>query len=171
MFQRILKFLSPRYSVKRAWVFAILYFALLIGLSFITGVPQKLVENKQIIREFTQKGFEYWIIDWKTAQSYGWRREKKQDFSMLAQLVMYKHFWSKKHSIELKDIRCGFILLKRGGKPGRVCELVTVSVGPKSLEKGLKIMNSMVSSVRKGLFFKNRNSCTYCQFKDTEYCT
>ena len=116
-------------------------------------------------------GYNYWIIDWKTAQAYGWRRSKKQDILMTAQLILYKHFWSKKHSIELKDIRCGFILLKRGGKPGRVCELVTVSVGPKSLEKGIKMMNSMVSSVRKGLFFKNRNSCTYCQFKDTEYCT
>ena len=56
-----MKFLSSRYSVKRAWILAILYVAMLIGLSFITGVPQKLVENKQIIREFTQKGFEYWI--------------------------------------------------------------------------------------------------------------
>ena len=117
------------------------------------------------------EGFVYWIIDWKTAQSYGWRRSKKQDILMTAQLILYKHFWSRKHSVELKDIRCGFILLKRGGKPGRVCELVTVSVGPKALEKGTKIMNNMISSVRRGMFLKNRNSCTYCQFKETEYCT
>ena len=115
-------------------------------------------------------GYNYWIIDWKTSQSYGWRRSKKQDILMTAQLILYKHFWSKKHGIPLGDIRCGFVLLKRGGKKGKVCELVTVSVGPKSLERGLKMLNSMVSSVRKGLFFKNRNSCTYCQFKDTEHC-
>ena len=115
-------------------------------------------------------GYNYWIIDWKTAQSYGWRRSKKQDILMTAQLILYKHFWSKKHGIPLGDIRCGFVLLKRGGKKGKICELVTVSVGPKSLERGLKMLNSMVSSVRKGLFFKNRNSCTYCQFKDTEHC-
>ena len=24
------------------------------------------------------EGYNYWILDWKTAQSYGWRREKKQ---------------------------------------------------------------------------------------------
>ena len=113
----------------------------------------------------------YWIIDWKTSQSYGWRREKKQDILMTSQLILYKHFWAQKHSIPLKDIRCGFILLKRGGKPGRVCELVTVSVGPKSLDKALKIMNNMVASVNRKMFLKNRDSCRYCQFKDTEHCT
>ena len=50
-------------------------------------------------------GYNYWIIDWKTAQSYGWRRSKKQDILMTAQLILYKHFWSKKHGIPLGDIR------------------------------------------------------------------
>jgi len=116
-------------------------------------------------------GYKYWIIDWKTAQSYGWRRSKKQDILMTAQLILYKYFWSRKHSVELKDIRCGFILLKRGGKPGRVCELVTVSVGPSSLDKANKILNNMVSSVRNGMFLKNRDSCKFCAYKDTQYCT
>tara|TARA_B100000700_G_scaffold322964_1_gene425721 strand:- start:5743 stop:6576 length:834 start_codon:yes stop_codon:yes gene_type:complete len=117
------------------------------------------------------EGYNYWILDWKTAQSYGWRREKKQSLLMTAQLILYKHFWSRKHSVPLADVRCGFILLKRGGKPGRICELVTVSVGPKTLEKGIKMMNSMISSVYRGMFLKNRDSCTYCQFKNTEHCT
>jgi len=117
------------------------------------------------------EGYNYWIIDWKTAGSWGWRREKKQDILMTAQLILYKHFWSRKHSIPLKDVRCGFILLKRGGKPGRICELVTVSVGPKTLDKGVKILNNMISSVRSGMYLKNRNSCKYCPFKDTSHCT
>jgi hypothetical protein len=115
-------------------------------------------------------GYNYWIIDWKTSKSYGWRRDKKQDLGMTAQLILYKHFWAKKHNIDLKDIRCGFVLLKRGGKPGKVCELVTVSVGPNTLKKGLKIMNSMIKSVNRGLFLKNRNSCTFCIYKNTQYC-
>ena len=117
------------------------------------------------------KGHLYWIIDWKTSQAYGWRRQKKQDILMTAQLILYKSFWAKKHNIPLEDIRCGFVLLKRGGKPGKICELVQVSVGPKSLERGLKILNNMISSVRSSMFLKNRDSCRYCQFKDTEYCT
>tara|TARA_R110002060_G_scaffold54092_1_gene64711 strand:+ start:1520 stop:2347 length:828 start_codon:yes stop_codon:yes gene_type:complete len=117
------------------------------------------------------EGYNYWIIDWKTSQSYGWRRQKKQDILMTAQLILYKHFWSKKHSVELKDIRCGFVLLKRGGKPGNICELVTVSVGPKALERALKIMNNMIGTVKKGFFLKNRNSCKYCAFENTKFCT
>jgi hypothetical protein len=116
-------------------------------------------------------GFNYWILDWKTAQSYGWRRQKKQDILMTAQLILYKHFWSKKHNIDLNDIRCGFILLKRGGKPGKVCELVDVSVGPKTLAKGIKIMNNMISATKRRIALKNRNSCNYCPFYNTEHCT
>lgn len=116
-------------------------------------------------------GTKYWILDWKTSQSYGWRRSKKQDILMTAQLILYKHFWSRKHNIPLKDINCGFILLKRGGKPGNMCELVTVSAGPKSLERALKIMRSMIKMVKKQFNLKNRNSCTYCPYKDTEHCT
>jgi hypothetical protein len=116
------------------------------------------------------EGSNYWILDWKTAQSYGWKREKKQDILMTAQLVLYKYFWSKKHGVPLKDIRCGFILLKRGAKPGRVCELVTVSVGPKTMDRALKIMRSMVKMVKKRFNLKNRNSCIFCPYKDTVHC-
>ena len=115
-------------------------------------------------------GHVYWIIDWKTAGIYGWRRDKKQDLGMTAQLILYKHFWARKHGIDIKDVRCGFVLLKRGGKRGKICELVTVSVGPKALEKGKKLMNNMVGSVKKGMFLKNRNSCTYCQYYQTDHC-
>ena len=85
--------------------------------------------------------------------------------------MLYKYFWSRKHNVPLSDIRCGFILLKRGGKPGNMCELVTVSVGPKSLERATKMMNSMIKAVSKRFYLKNRNSCKFCDFKDTEYCT
>tara|TARA_B100000700_G_scaffold331754_1_gene468000 strand:- start:998 stop:1828 length:831 start_codon:yes stop_codon:yes gene_type:complete len=112
-----------------------------------------------------------WILDWKTSQSYGWRREKKQDILMTAQLMLYKYFWSRKHNVDLKDIRCGFILLKRGGKPGKMCELVPVSVGPKSIDRSTKMMNNMINAVSKKFYLKNRNSCKFCDFKDTEHCT
>ena len=116
-------------------------------------------------------GWIYWILDWKTANAYGWKRQKKQDILMTAQLILYKHFWSRKHDIPLNDVRCGFILLKRGGKPGNMCDIVNVSVGPKSLDKGLKMMRSMIKNVQKQFSLKNRNSCTYCPYKDTEHCT
>ena len=89
---------------------------------------------------------------------------------MTAQLILYKHFWSIKHNIPLKDIRCAFILIKRGAKPGKVCDIVSVSVGPKTLEKGVKLMRNMIKSVRKGMFLKNRNNCKFCPYENTEHC-
>lgn len=90
---------------------------------------------------------------------------------MTSQLFLYKHFWSKRENIPLKDIMCGFVLLKRGAKPGKVCELVRVSSGPKSIDKALKILRSMLKSVYSKFYVKNRYSCQYCPFKDTEHCT
>jgi len=115
--------------------------------------------------------YKYWILDWKTAKSYGWDRRKKQDFLTHAQIILYKYFWATKNDIPLKDVGCGFVLLKRGGKPGKMCDLFKISSGPKAIEKARKIVNNMISSVRRGFFIKNRESCTFCQFYNTEHCT
>ena len=115
--------------------------------------------------------WKYWILDWKTAKSYGWDRRKKQDILTQAQIVLYKYFWATKNNVPLKDIGCGFILLKRGGKPGNMCELFKVSTGPKAIEKANKMVTSMITMVRRGMYIKNRNSCTFCDYYDTEHCT
>ena len=40
-----------------------------------------------------------------------------------------------------------------------------------SLEKSIKMVTNMISSVKKNLFLKNRNSCTFCEYYNTEHCT
>ncbi|MZH02890.1 MAG: PD-(D/E)XK nuclease family protein [Nitrospinae bacterium] len=114
--------------------------------------------------------FKYWILDWKTSKSYGWDSRKKRDKLTHAQIILYKHYWATKHNIPLKDVGCGFILLKRGGRPGNMCELVPISAGPKAIERANKMVSSMISSVRKGLFFKNRESCRFCDYNNTVHC-
>ena len=111
-----------------------------------------------------------WIIDWKTSAA-GWSPQKKSDKMTQAQLVLYKHFWSTKHQVELSDIRCGFVILKKSAKPGKRCELIPVSVGPLTIKKTLKVLNNAVNGIIKGLDIKNRNSCKYCDFKNTPNCT
>jgi len=111
-----------------------------------------------------------WIIDWKTANSSGWYFEKKRDFLTQAQIAAYKLFWRKKKDLDIRSIKCGFVLLKRGAKPGKICELLPVSSGPKMEEKVEKLVSSMISSVKRGLYLKNRDSCKFCDFKDTKYC-
>ena len=117
------------------------------------------------------KGYEYWIIDWKTAGPGGWRSDKKRDFKMQLQLILYKQYWSAKHGIDQSDVRCAFVTLGRGAKKGKVCNLVTVSAGPKTIEKGTKVLNNMISSVKRKMNLKNRNSCNFCVYRNTEHCT
>lgn len=113
----------------------------------------------------------YWVIDWKTAGAGGWFWTKKKDFNTLAQVALYKSFWREKNSLGSRDVKCGFVLLKRGAKPGKVCELLTVSAGPKIEEKARKMVRNMISTVKRGFFFKNRDSCKFCEYHNTEHCT
>ena len=93
------------------------------------------------------------------------------------QLVLYKHFWAQKLKVDLSDIRCGFVLLKRtpakdketGLKRSR-CELVPVSVGDKSIANGLADLGRMLGSVKKKFYSKNRDSCRFCEYKSTVHC-
>lgn len=111
-----------------------------------------------------------WLIDWKTT-SWGWSFDKKSDPMVRAQLVLYKNFWSRKTGTDPKDVRCGFVLLKRSAKKGAHCELVTTSVGDVTTKKSLDVVNNMLATVKRGIAIKNRNSCMYCDYRETEHCT
>lgn len=111
----------------------------------------------------------YWIIDWKTC-GWGWAAEKQQDFKTQLQLILYKNFWSRKHNIDMKDIRCAFALLKRDADPGESVGLVRVSVGDITSARGMDVIDRHVKAVSKGTFIKNRNSCYFCEFQNTVHC-
>lgn len=113
----------------------------------------------------------YWVLDWKTSNR-GWFREKRSDPMTQAQLGLYKNYWHQKNPhIPLKDIRCGFVILKKSGKPGDHCELFSVSLGETPIKRSLKVVSNMLTSVKRGVAIKNRDSCLYCEFKGTEHCT
>jgi hypothetical protein len=114
--------------------------------------------------------YKYWILDWKTASSKGWMLEKQRDFLMQAQLFLYKSFWGNKNNIKLTDINCAFILLKKVNKIEKACQLIKISSGPVTLDKSIKLVKNMINSVNKNLFLKNRESCKFCEFKNTMYC-
>jgi hypothetical protein len=112
-----------------------------------------------------------WILDWKTAGPGGWHPEKRKDPLVQMQLALYKSFLSEKLSLDKKNVRCAFLLLKRGAKPGKTCESLHVSVGPVTEARALKVVSDMVRTVEKRMFLKNRLSCKFCQFQDTQHCT
>lgn len=117
------------------------------------------------------KGLEYWILDWKTT-GWGWKTEQKRSFQKQLQLVLYKHFFCQLKGVDLKDVKCGFVLIKRSRPSnGNRLELVPVSVGPKAVDKALVTMHSMINQVKSGRTMKNRRSCEpFCPYKCTKYC-
>lgn len=112
-----------------------------------------------------------WIIDWKTSSARGWNRQKRQDFLMQAQLMLYKSFWSEKMELRSRDISCGFVLLKKNTKSEKSVELITIPAGPSSMEKSQKLVRSAIKGIKAGLRMKNRDACKFCEFKDTNHCT
>lgn len=114
--------------------------------------------------------FDYLVLDWKSSD-WGWTADKKRDFNKQLQIMLYKIFYCQKMGLDLKDIKCGFVLLKRKpNKEGSYCEFVPVSVGDKSKERALSLVNSMVNQVKQGRTIKNRWSCRFCKFANTQHC-
>ena len=112
-----------------------------------------------------------WIIDWKTSSARGWNRQKRQDFLMQAQLMLYKSFWAEKMMLRSRDISCGFVLLKKNTATEKSVELINVSAGPSALEKSQKLVRSAIKGIKSGMKLKNREACMFCEFKDTQHCT
>lgn len=111
-----------------------------------------------------------WVIDWKTTGKAGWYGKQRKDFLKTAQVGLYKRYISRKLDIDLKDIRCAFVFLKRGAKPEKCIDTFAVSVGPKFVERADKLVSSMIKNVKKGFAMKNYNSCRFCPFKQSEHC-
>lgn len=114
--------------------------------------------------------YKYWILDWKTSSARGWSTDKKRDFLTQAQVVLYKSYWAKKNNVKLSDILCGFVLLKKVKKKDKACQIIRVSSGPKTLEKSNKLVRSMIKGINSKMILKNKQSCKFCDFANTEFC-
>lgn len=113
----------------------------------------------------------FWIIDWKTAVR-PWDRRKLMDPKVTYQLSLYKNFWAEKHKIALDRVRCAYIVVVKSAKPGKLCSLIPVSVGPTTSKRTLTVLNNFVGSMKRGMAIKNKSdsNCKYCEYKKTEWC-
>ena len=111
----------------------------------------------------------YHVIDWKTC-SWGWDMKKWSDSLTTYQLTYYKTFFSQKHNIPMENIETHFALLKRTAKKNKV-EIFRVTSGQRKVNNSLKLLEKTVKSINKGVTFKNRLSCKYCNFYKTAHCT
>lgn len=114
----------------------------------------------------------WWLIDWKTANK-SWGKAKLMDKNVTSQLAIYKQTWAAKHKVPLSQIRCAFVVVVKDGKKGKRAKFHKVSVGPTSTAKSLKVINNMVWAIKNGIAIKvkNENTCRFCPYKNTEWCT
>ncbi len=110
----------------------------------------------------------YHILDWKTC-SWGWDAKKKADKMIVYQLIFYKHYYALKHGIDPNKIECHFGLLKRTAKRNEI-EIFKVTSGKRRTENAMKLLVQALHNIDNGVYIKNRNSCTYCEFKGTVHC-
>tara|TARA_B100000085_G_scaffold283356_1_gene313842 strand:- start:11660 stop:12442 length:783 start_codon:yes stop_codon:yes gene_type:complete len=147
----------------------------------IFSIEEELMEDMSDIESYGKKfkGFidlviktpdgKYHIIDWKTC-SWGWNQQKKSDQMTTNQLTYYKNYFSKKHNIETSKIETYFALLKRTAKKENVEIFKTLS-GERKTKNALKVLQNAVINIERGVKIKNRLSCKYCKFHNTEHCT
>jgi hypothetical protein len=136
-----------------------------------------------------------YIADFKTCQ-WGWPAEKFRDIRVIAQVLLYKHFFCKITGANPKDVHAAFILLKkrprRTSKKGEVPEIFDVSVevekissGPKGILGALEYLQQTIRLMHTYTYEKNFEACerrwidsetkeersVRCPYMGTESCT
>jgi hypothetical protein len=122
------------------------------------------------------------IVDVKTS-GRGWTKYDKADEIKRAQVLIYKHFFSKEYDIEYKDIEVEFFIVKRklledSEFPQKRVQEFSPAQGKIVINKVLKNIEDFVSSCFKpdgsynlertyhAIEGKNKKNCTFCEFKD-----
>ena len=167
------------------------------GMAIIKEVPQALEDTfgdfqvvsaeeqlyepiKEFVeKEYSFKGFidlvlktsdgKYHVIDWKSC-SWGWDARRRQDSMNVYQLVFYKHYYSKKHGININDIDVHFGLLKRTAKEGAKVEIFKTTSGAIRTKNAIKLLNNALYNISKDRHIKNKVSCAKCEFYKTSHC-
>lgn len=111
-----------------------------------------------------------WVLDLKTSIA-GWSDYNRTSPVKVSQLVFYKHFFSQKLGLDPTRVKVGFVVF--AGTPQdeeRPMELIVPS--EKLLEPGkhLADLRGMINIFQKGFTPKNRASCGFCPYANTEAC-
>jgi len=102
------------------------------------------------------------ILDWKTC-GWGWDAKKKSDPMVFYQLILYKHYFCKKHNVNPSDTEVYFGLLKRTAKKDEV-EFLRMTSGKRRTKNALDFKKKALYNIEKENYFKNRLNCQKCDF-------
>lgn len=117
------------------------------------------------------------IYDFKTS-SHGWKDYKKKDDNTISQLILYKHFYSQFHNIDIKDIDVEFLILKRKlyenvDFPQKRIQRFEPTSGSITIKKHKSNLNNFIKTCftdtgeynRHRIYHKNPTKlCEYCEF-------
>ena len=167
VFESVIPALDAYFEDKDGWSLVDTEFALM----------HPILETE--IKDYSFKGYidliikdgkgHYHVIDWKTC-TWGWNARKKSNTLLTRQLVYYKYFYAKHLGIDTRCISTHFGLIKRTAKKDRI-ELFRVTSGERKTKNSLDFLDQALYNIQNGMSMKNRLSCLYCPFKNTEHCT
>lgn len=132
---------------------------------------------------YSPKTKKYLIIDLK-ASTRGWGEWQKKDKTKTSQLILYKKYLSKLHSIDEKDINVQYLILKRKINEDCMYPISRIQKfsppnGSITVNKVLNEFNSFITDVFnkdgtynlnqefKAISHKNNfDNCKFCEFKE-----
>ena len=123
------------------------------------------------------------VIDIKTS-TRGWRDYEKKNKNKTAQVLLYKHFYSEKYNIPIDTVDVEYFIVKRklwekSDFPQKRVQLFSPASGNVSMNRTLKSFNNFIQeafdedgSRIDGEYgaTPNKNSCRWCEFKNTRHC-
>lgn len=117
---------------------------------FIDFIFVKKLKTKSVI----------YIADFKTCK-WGWPADKLQDIKVIAQILLYKHFFCKLTGADPKNVTCAFILLKKTPrKDDPTVEVVKIGSGPKMMQKAIDYLQTTITEMHRGTYERNFEACT-----------
>jgi len=123
------------------------------------------------------------IIDIKTS-TRGWRNKEKKDKSKLAQLLLYKYFYSEKYDVDMDDVDVEYFILKRKlwenvDFPQKRIQIFKPANGKVSINRVKGELFNFIEKVfdEQGNYLTSdhdatpsKDSCRWCEFNQTKHC-
>lgn len=137
---------------------------------YFKGFIDAIFKIKKLNKITGEEEIEYIVADWKSSTK-AWDNSKKKDLDKQMQMILYKYFWCRKMNIDESIVKCAWVVLKRNAKENEHIDIIYVPSEKEDIERSLKRVSQMITTLDKGIFLKNRNSCRFCPYANTEHCT
>lgn len=161
----------------------------LVGIEVPIFTPSEVNENVYIygfidVATFDSVNNKYKLVDIKTSTK-GWSKWQKDDFKKIAQLLIYKKYFSRQYNIPIENIDVEYFIVKRKLYENvdfqqKKIQLFAPAAGKINVAKANNMLNEFISKsfTPDGEYNLNHNyqkvltshNCKFCVYKGTEHC-